>query len=202
MGRLIKMKQQGFVLFMTLVTLVMLTVSGLVMMRVMEAGVSAAGNIAFRQAASRVADTAIEDAMTWLKAESGKVTLETTTNDGNGNTIYIPSAEAFDPVSYDWEGGASHKMTATDKISGYDVYYVIHRMAQAAGSCKSATDNSYCMYAPNSGSTGTTTEGSSQGGGTTYSGFISGSSGLVYYRVTVKVSGPRNNVSYVQAFLY
>lgn len=202
MGRLIHKNQHGFVLFMTLVTLVLLTISGLAMMRAMESGLSAAGNIAFRQAASRVADTAIEDALAWLVSNSGTVTLEAAADDTDGHAIYIPSAAAFDPVSYDWEGGESHHMTATDKIAGYDVYYVIHRMAQAAGACKSATDNSYCMYAPASGATGTTAEGSSQSGGSTYAGFITGTTGLVYYRVTVKVSGPRNNVSYVQAFLY
>lgn len=202
MGRLIQKGQKGFVLFMTLVTLVLLTISGVAMMRVMEAGVSAAGNIAFRQAASRVADTAIEDAIAWLRDKSGTVTLETQADDADGDTIYIPSATAFNPVSYDWEGSESHHMTATDKIAGYDVYYVIHRMAQGAGSCKSATDNSYCMYAPNTGSTGTTSAGTSQAGGSTYAGFITGTSALVYYRITVKVSGPRNNVSYVQAFVY
>lgn len=201
MGRLI-LKQQGFVLFMTLVTLVLLTVSGIAMMRVMEAGVSAAGNIAFRQAASRVADTAIEDAVSWLSSKSGTTTLEATSTDTDGHTIFIASATTFDPVTYDWEGGNSHHMTVTDKIAGYDVYYIIHRMSQGAGACKSATDNAYCMYAPASGATGTTTEGSSQAGGSTYAGFITGATGLVYYRVTVKVSGPRNNVSYVQAFMY
>jgi Tfp pilus assembly protein PilX len=201
MGRLIHSGQRGFVLFMTLVTLVLMTISGIAMMRAMEAGVSAAGNIAFRQASIRVADIGVEDALQWLLSKSGSTTLQAQANDTDGHIIYYPSVSAaFNPASYDWETGNSHQIT--DKVSGYDVYYVIHRIAQGTGSCKSATDNAHCQYVPGIGDTGTTAEGTSQAGGSTYAGFITGTSGKVYYRVTVKVSGPRHNVSYVQAFLY
>jgi Tfp pilus assembly protein PilX len=200
MGQLSHHVQRGFVLFMTLITLVLLTISGIAMMRVMEAGVSAAGNIAFHQAALRVADVGVEDALQWLLSNSGSVTLENQANDSDGHIIYYPSASAFNPVTYDWTGGNSHHLA--DKVSGYDVHYVIHRMAQAPGACKSATANAYCQYVPGVGETGTTTAGSSQAGGSTYAGNITGASGMVYYRVTVRVSGPRHNVAYVQAYMY
>ncbi|MCX7627173.1 MAG: hypothetical protein N2Z69_01990 [Methylophilaceae bacterium] len=200
MGRLTCHRaQRGFVLFMTLMTLVLLTLSGLAMMRSTEAGVSASGNIAFRQAAVRVADVAIEHAVQWLKAHSGQSILNNAAMDDDGHTFYYPALGDFNPANHNWEGG-SHLLP--DRISGYDVHYVIHRVAQNAGDCASSTDNAYCQYVPGASKTGNSVmDGLSRefGGG---EGEIYDIQGSVYYRITVKVSGPRHNISHVQAFVY
>jgi Tfp pilus assembly protein PilX len=185
--------QSGFVLFMTLVMLVILTISGLAMMQVMNSGVSAAGNIAFRQAAVRVADVAVEDARNWMLG----IAADNLTSSAASGVAYYYSKEdkTFNPLTYDWDTKSKHLAT---KYSGYDLYYVIHRMAMNDGACSAVGTG--CVFPPvaSSSSTG---EGSSHSGNI-YGTFIQGAAGLTYYRATVKVSGPRHNVSYVQVLMY
>jgi type IV pilus assembly protein PilX len=197
MGALSKTKSQhGFALFMTLVTLVIITISGIAMMRVMEAGVSAAGNIAFRQAAARIAGVAGEAALTRIKSMD-KATLAVTSGDYYANTGTL-----FDPVTYNWSGNSTAlpSNALPDKLSGYDVNYVIHRMAVADGLCEDLTATG-CTFSSAASSVGTAA-GASQSGGSQYGAGISNVGGLVYYRVTVKVSGPKHNISYVQTLMY
>ncbi|HEY8117793.1 MAG TPA: hypothetical protein VIE91_01000 [Methylophilaceae bacterium] len=188
---------QGVILFVTLIMLVILTISGVAMMQIMEAGVSAAGNIAFRQASLRVADVAMEDARIWLLAQD-QSTLQ---DPAVGTDYYANLATPFNPVTDSWSKCVDQDGDGTcDTFSGYKLYYVIHRMAKANGAC-SAT-STLCLFPSNASSAGTT-EGQSQSGGTgANQGNIAGTTGLVFYRITVKVSGPRHNINYVQALMY
>lgn len=188
-------RERGFVLLMTLIILIVMTLSGLAMMLVMRAGVSTAGNIAFRQAAVRVADVAVESARTYILARSA-VSLQ---SDDPANGYYASQQPAFTPLGYDFTAAAGVSRDA-GTVSGYSVRYVIHRMAMTAGvACSDPTAG--CMFPPAASSAGTTA-GTSHAGGSSYAGAISGTTGLVFYRITVKVSGPRYNNRYVQAFLY
>lgn len=183
----INQPQRGFALFMTLITLVIITVSGISMMRVMEAGVSSAGNIAFRQAAIRVADVATENARAWIQSAASL--------SGPATGYYANVTDvAFNPVSHDWDNAS--RVSGT--VSGYDVNYVIHRMAMHDGVCADTATG--CTYPSNASSTGVD-EGTSHIGGSG-PGTITGAIGRVYYRITVKVSGPRHNIGYVQVFVY
>jgi Tfp pilus assembly protein PilX len=179
--------QRGFALFMTLVTLVIITISGISMMRVMEAGTSAAGNIAFRQAAIRVADVATENARSWILSQAAL------TSSATGYYANVTDT-TFNPVSYVWAGNSRGVGT----VSGYDVNYVIHRMAMHDGLC--ADTPTGCTY-PSNASSSSVEEGTSHIGGSG-PGSITMGLGRVYYRVTIKVSGPRHNVGYVQVFMY
>ena len=187
--------QHGFALFMTLVTLIIITISGISMMRVMEAGVSSAGNIAFRQAAVRVAGVAGEAARTRILGMD-KPTLAATNGD-----YYANSSAAFNAAAYDWANSTALPTNALpEKLSGYDVNYIIHRLSMSDGLCEelNATGCTFSSAASNIG----TASGASQSGGGGYGLGIVNVGGLVYYRVTVKVSGPRHNVAYVQTLMY
>ncbi len=179
--------QQGFALFMTLVTLVIITISGIAMMRVMEAGTSAAGNIAFRQAAIRVADVAAENARSWLSSAS------TLSDPVTG--YYANTGTAFNPATHDWD---NNSRDVSGAIAGYKAIYVIHRMAMHNGLCSEI--NTGCTYPAVASSSGVEDGGSHVGG--SGPGSITSAVGKVYYRITVKVSGPKRNVSYVQVFMY
>jgi type IV pilus assembly protein PilX len=179
--------QQGFALFMTLVTLVIITISGIAMMRVMEAGTSAAGNIAFRQAAIRVADVAAENARSWLSSASSLAT-STTGYYANMDTV-------FNPITFDWD---NNSRDVGAPVSGYTVNYVIHRMAMNDGLCSEI--NTGCTYPAVASSSGVEDGGSHAGG--SGPGSITSAVGKVYYRITVKVSGPKRNISFVQVFMY
>lgn len=207
-------RDRGFVLFMTLVMLVVITLSGLAMMQVMGAGVTAAGNIAFRQASVHYADLALEDARAWLQAQ----TAANLVNDSpaNGYTSFYDSN--FDPKSLEWQNAnVAHQYSATDNggtdpnldgdsdpttFSGYRIYYVIHRMAVVAGQPCTVPATGCMIPPPSGGAGGVVAPGTSQSLGTGYNPTILGATGNVYYRVTAKVVGPRHNSSYVQAIMH
>jgi Tfp pilus assembly protein PilX len=200
---------QGFVLFMTLVMLVILTISGLAMMQVMGAGLTAAGNIAFRQAAVRYADLALEDARTWLQGQTA-VYLHDNHPDDHGYTAWYD--HDFDPKSLDWTNNTIvHLYTANPDpdidgdgdattFSGYRIYYVIHRMAVVQGQACSEPSTG-CMFPPTASSS-TVAPGTTASAGTGYTPPILGTTGNVYFRITAKVVGPRHNSSYVQAIMH
>ena len=77
--------------------------------------------------------------------------------------------------------------------AGYAVRYVIHRLCNASGA---PTDTGCVKSADTSSST------SSTKGAATYGGYAISASTSAMFRITVKVSGPRNSTGYVQAVLY
>ncbi len=191
--------ERGLVLLMTLIVLVMLTLSALAMMRLMGAGITSSGNIAFRQAAARVGDLAVEDARTWLQAQAD-TTLQ---SDSAANGYYATNDPAFTPQGWDFTDSTRAKQytsSGNTTFSGYQIYYVIHRMALTAGvACSAPTAG--CATPP-AASTSVTGSGSSHLAGSGYQGSVTGAAGLVYYRITAKVMGPRFNNRYIQAFVY
>ncbi len=70
------------------------------------------------------------------------------------------------------------------------VSYVIHRLCRVTGDPKSASTD--CSSSPT-----VTASGNSKGAGV----INPISSTQVYYRITVRIDGPRNTVSYVQAIV-
>ncbi len=87
---------------------------------------------------------------------------------------------------FDWTGNAYN--LGADPAGNPEVRYVIHRMCDLAGNPGSVN----CVR--------TTTGGTSDStkGGATYGGAALPSTSQIYYRITARVTGPRNTVSYVQ----
>jgi type IV pilus assembly protein PilX len=215
-------RSQGFVLFMTLVMLVILTISGLAMMQVMGAGLTAAGNIAFRQASVRYADLALEDARIWLQGRTATF-LHDNHPDDHGYMAWVqqsnPAASTdFDPLTHDWTNDdVAHLYDAAEfgtdpdldgdgdstTFSGYRIYYVIHRMANRAELACSVPTTGCMVPPPPTGGGGTVVApGTSQSAGIGYTPPILGTTGNVYFRITAKVVGPRHSSSYVQAIMH
>jgi type IV pilus assembly protein PilX len=204
-------REQGFVLILTLVILVVITLSSMAMMLTTRAGISASGNIAFRQAAVRVSDVAVEGAFSWVGTTIGanSAALDASAA-GSGyyathsevDSSCVPSGvTTFSPVSYDF-ANTNCAVTMGSQPNGYSLYYVIHRMASSAGACPNAgcVAPSVTMAAA---ATNTTPGGSTESGASVF-GTVSTSTSnqIVYYRITVKVAGPRRNNRYIQAFVY
>lgn len=188
---------RGVALFMTLIMMFILTISALGMMMMMNSGVSAAGNIAFRQAAVRLSDLAVEDARTWLSGRSPTYLQ----SDDVANGYYANYQANFQPQTFDFATLARpYGGVLPGTASGYNLFYVVHRMATTSGVACS-DPNAGCLFPPNASSSGTT-QGNSQSGGVGYNMNLSGATGLVYYRVTIKVVGARYNNRYIQAFFY
>ncbi|HZV61156.1 MAG TPA: hypothetical protein VFF75_01945 [Methylophilaceae bacterium] len=191
-------RQKGVVLFLALMALVLMSIAAVALIRTVDTSTLIAGNLAFTQSATTSADSGMESAIAWLGANAETLDAD---NKGAGYYSYVDDNPAsgtyLDLMSEDtWKTGASAVATGADMTDGLDtsgntIRYVIQRMCSVTGPPAAATclfgppaDDDGCKRTPDpmcaTGSTSTT----------------------VMYRVTAKVTGPRNTVSYIQAFVY
>lgn len=186
-------RQQGVVLFIALIVLVAMTLAGLSLMRSVDTGTVIAGNFAFKQSATSATDVGVETARAWLLGQP----TTSLYNDNTGSAYYANMQSSLDllgndasKTDYDWSGAA----TVTSPPSGYTVRYVIHRLCDAAGNPSSVN----CIK---SATTGSSTASGTKGAAA-YGQFAISVPTNAYYRITVRVNGPRNTLSYVQAVVY
>lgn len=194
-------KEAGVALFVSLIVLVAMSIAGIALVRSVDTGSLIASNLAFRQSATLSADAGIEAARAWLLANSGA--LE---GDHAGDGYYATSQDAVDltgnvtpgnhsdDVDWDGSGGvATPRCIAKDGV-GNTVCYMIHRLCDFSG----PLDNSCSTQE-------TVRGGSGKGAVTSEIGNKPGSWDevvtMAIYRVTIRVSGSRNNISFVQAFI-
>lgn len=219
-------REQGFVLILALVILIIMTLSAVAMIAGIRGGVSAAGNIAFRQAATRAGDVAVESGFQWVRTQlvaSATALDNSVAAAASGGTpaqryyatfVGLDSFETgctkdttateFTPQNYrfsDTTTGSDGFPCATklsSAPSGYSLYYVIHRMARETGTCPGAHCAAPSVAAASGAMPGCSYDPSSPA----YCGVSSSVNNLVYYRITVKVVGPKQNNRYIQAFVY
>jgi len=194
-------RQNGLALVVALIVLIAMSLAGTAIVRSVDTSFLIAGNLAFRRGATTSADAGVEAARTWLLANNGSGLYGDKADQG----YYATSQDALDLTGNATKGNASDdldwtaagtevKCLATD-AGGNTACYVIHRLCDATGSLDAAT----C-------STQQTARGGSSMGATRPMGTYqerswSEAATMGYYRVTVRVTGPRENTSFVQAFL-
>jgi Tfp pilus assembly protein PilX len=190
--------QQGVVLFIALIVLVAMSLAGIALMRSVDTNVLIAGNLAFRQSTTMVADAGIEAARAWLTANAGSLN----NNQPAGATHYWANYQfglnflGTDPdptLNYNWSQAA----TAASPDPAFEINYVIHRLCGGTGAPSDA--GAKCMQASAGGGSGSSGLGTK--GVVTYGVQALPGISTIYYRVTVRVRGPRNTLSYVQAIL-
>ncbi len=208
--------QQGIVLLMALIVLVALTLAALALTRSVYTSNAIAGNLAFQQAATHAADRGVEDAIAWLEANNGKSTSTTadacpsgvgstvlacdqTTGGANGHGYIAHHQEPTGQQSWakfydeNFAGNNLAKSLGTDAV-GNTVTYVIERMCSHVGDSQ-ATGND-CTTSP------VASDSTCSGGSSCDAQRVNlASVSQVYYRITVKVTGPRNTQSYVQSMV-
>jgi Tfp pilus assembly protein PilX len=185
--------QHGIVLFITLIVLVAMTLAGIALVRSVSTTNLIAGNLAFQQGAVFAGDTGIENAIAWLDQNNTGTTLHA----DNSGTGY--SASRQDPTSgQSWDDFWNNQLAAqafpatpVADAAGNSVQYVIQRLCASAGDPSAVGVN--CATSP---STDASAGSSKSAGGPSYS-----RSSSVYYRITSRIAGPRNTVSYVQAIV-
>lgn len=178
-------RQQGVVLLIALTVLVAMSLAGVALMRSVDNTVVVAGNLAFKTASVQVADYGSQQAVTWLQANSVGTGLQTT----NLSAGYYSARPPDEPNWFDvnsWQNAYSLNGGVADG-SGNVIRFVIHRMCSNPDV---APDESCSMYFPRSA---VTEGGSKSTGSPLYEGIAQ-----IYYRVTTRVEGPRNNVTVVQ----
>mgnify|MGYP001160712693 FL=1 len=179
--------QKGVVLFFSLIALVVMSLAAVALIRSVDTTSLIAGNLSFRRSATISADSGTETAMAWLKTKNNNLLVNNITSDGY---YAVNTANAKTLVN-----GATAKLatgtgiTAGVDNSGNTITYIIQRMCSSTG----VADEYKCLL-----STNASAQSSKQAGKPIPIVTISKTP---VYRVTVKVAGPKNTVSYIQAFL-
>lgn len=185
--------QQGVALFIVLIVLVAMSIGGVALMRNIETSTLVSGNLAFKMAALHATDVAVEKAITdfpGILAASADAnypsSCATATAAPNGCRYYA-TLQGVDtkgvPTAINW-----NYVQSTSPLDGYAVQYVIDRLCNGPtpvtdliGKCVSD--------APLGG-------GSQKVGAPKFTGTTK-----IFYRVTVRVQGPRSTESFAQVII-
>jgi type IV pilus assembly protein PilX len=185
-------RQRGVVLFVALIVLIIMTLAGIALLRQMGIGTSIAGNVAFKESATSVADRGTEFARSWITANYATNATDSFT-DGYYSSWTGPWGSSVDPSTFVWTDTNSRLLTDDDAQTGNVARIIIQRLCAVAN--LPSNDS-----AQNCSSSSAANQGQSQGGAS----YGTGSSSLQaapYYRVTSKVIGVRGTVSYTQVIL-
>lgn len=189
--------QRGVVMFTALIVLVAMTLAGIALMRRVDTGTIIAGNLAFRQTATHVADLGVEAARSWLTTTSTSLFT-----DSSSNAYFATWQESIDllgndagKTDYNWSTAIATS-GAFAAPTGYTARYVIHRLCEATGDPTGSSAN--CVKTNvTSSSTSTGTKGAAA-----YGSYAISVPTAALYRITVRVEGPRNTLSYIQSTVF
>ena len=197
-------------MFIALLVMVALSLAGIALIRSADTATVVSGNLAFKQAAVYAVDRSVELAVDSLfnpvPAGTPAPTIADRTVDQLAQNYYacvrnaagsgclgpaegipeIPAALA-NRTAFDAAGLNTAQVDANKDAAENKAYYVIERMCAATGPAVGANCN---LSAQAMGADAGTQH---------YEGLVR--PGDAYYRVTVRVEGPRNTVAYAQAIL-
>jgi len=177
-----------------------MTIAVLALVRAVDTSNVISGNFAFKQSTLQMADIGIEAAVSALPTIITR-SLDAAYSSAGGCTTacqYYPTMAASTDTkgkpltavagaltyTIDWDAVPS----VTSPITQYNIRYVIDRLCQGPAPVTDLV--SKCLSdTPLAG-------GTKKSGGVVFS-----ATNTVFYRVTVRVTGPRNTESYVQAIL-
>jgi type IV pilus assembly protein PilX len=209
-------QQRGLSLLVALIALAAMSMAGVALIRSIDTNSLIAGNLAFRQNSTTSADSGVEAARLWLMNNSSAylqddhsdsgyfATRADTGGEDNKGMDITGSRTKSTNDNVKWidargdEQAGSHKpfCEANNDATGNRICYVIHRMCDLPGSI----DTADCSTSTTSNSDGDS-EGV-EGREKSYQPILKGTGTTMgRYRITVRVSGPRNNNSYVQVFI-
>lgn len=178
------LSQRGLVLFVALIALVSMSLAAAALIRSVDTSTLVAGNLAFKQSAAMSADTSITIASNYIDARGGSSVLENSIpTDGyyaTANTLNYSAAAT-------WTDANSEPAGPMDS-SGNTVRYVLERICRGAG----PSDGVNCLL------------GESEGAKENIPGFEPppNTGTTPVYRITSRVTGPKNTLTYIQAYIY
>ena len=177
--------ERGVVLYVALIALVVMTLTGLALVRTIDGGGKITGNLGIRQGAVNSGDAGVERARRWLLDNSAGAVLNA--ND-SANGYY---ALRVDPTNWDAYFTATAVPTTFVDGVGNSITYVIHRLCTNAGDPSDLANGcvSNATYANPAGNSRAASRRSVRGGA------------QFYYRVTTRVVAPRRTVSFVQSIV-
>ena len=196
-------RQRGVVLFVALIVMVLMSLAAIALIRSVDTTNLVIGNLSFRQAAILPANQAVEDAVAslFLDANKGGPMIADPTADLASRNYYSTYSQAagWDDafgVPQPLQTKTAARALTVQLVDGAknDITYVIERMcnpnAVTIPADKSAA-NSWCDMMPPKQAPGTTINDPP----------LFPLPQQPFYRVTVRVDGPKNTTSFIQATL-
>ena len=198
-GRLAIRRQRGIVLFIALIVMVAMTLAAIALIRSVDTTNTAVGNLAFRQASVLPANYAVEMAAASLFASenNGNIALIADPTQDDPNLNYYSTYKRTDnkigvPADLQTKTAAGKLKIQLKDDADNAITYVIERMcddaAKPAGGVAALT---WCDMMPPKQSPGTTVNDPD----------LIKFPPVPFYRVTVRVDGPKNTASFLQADL-
>jgi type IV pilus assembly protein PilX len=188
--------ERGTVLFIALIVLVAMMLAGVALMRSVGSGTILAGNLTFKRAATSAGDYGIELGRKWLQ-DNGNALLAT--NAANGYYAHWGAGNTFDPATHDWAAssgpfpGVAPEARGRRDPQGNLVRFVIHRM------CDPSLDGAAADPVKCTVGAGATSGISLSNSHYQHKALTGGSA--PYYRITARVDGPKQTLSFVQAIV-
>jgi Tfp pilus assembly protein PilX len=201
-------RQRGLALFFALICMVAIMLAAIVLVRSVDTATLISGNLAFQQNATRSADSGTEAAITYLLARQASSSLKNVLIDPTHElNIDAPTAGYFaslDPAkSLTATSGTRFLWDNTDSVglaedtAGNTVRYIIQRMCRTSGvgvsnancllSAPTVDNNKQNILLPQEVCNGPGCPAAGQ---------------TPQVRVTSRVTGPKNTLSYIQTFIY
>jgi len=199
-------RQGGVVMIMTLIALLILLITAVALVRSVDATLGQAGNIAFKRDQANQVDLGVAAAMTSFSSTSGALYSESAraSNLASANysaTKLASNNQGIPLVMINDKTYSSAGYTDSNDIKPKDsdgnslqttIRYVIDRQCDEAGTFSTIKYN-HCSYLPSGGLSGDSSLDAYDNNAST--------SDRAVYRITVRVSGPRNTLTYAQATL-
>jgi len=211
-----KVHNHGVSLLFALLSLVALTLAAVALVRSIDTGALALGNLGLKQDATTVSDQAANQAIEWLNTNAGAldndipdkgyyasahedldVTAQQIPNDGTPRALII-----WDMNNCAYAADIQNKtctLRPSDEfeLNGNKVRYVILRLCDIPGDPKLVGNS--CAQPLDSGTGKASTKGSSDYSRT---GRLLDDNGGVYYRIVVRVVGARQTTSYIETIVH
>lgn len=200
----LRARQSGVVLMIALIILVALTIGGIALVRSVDTTNLISGNLAFQQAATRSGEAGTEDAIrtvieagTFLSLQSDDLTrgyvasspVAGLATPAEWNTFWSTRLPATLPVTV--KACANRVCNLPTDVAGNTVSYAVQRLCLTSG-IPGDTPSGCSVYSQK-----TPKSGDEKGAG----GTEVGAQDQYLYRITTRVTGPRNTVSYIQTIV-
>ena len=204
--------QRGVSLLFSLMALVILGFGAVALTRSVDTGTLIMGNLSFRQDAVSGSTTVAEEAMAWLQANQAGTKLD---NDDTAKGYYSSSIESLDPTGnrtsptnklaiVKWDGvcqGVKDVDYTTCEVipvvgasvNNNKVQYIITRLCDSSGP---PVGTNLCVRPAVAATNNVRDRGELTGPRLTQG------MGSPYYRIIVRVQGPRNTVSFTETLIH
>ena len=186
-------------LIVALIVMVATILAAIALISSIDVATMISGNLAFRQSGVQAADSGVENARKWLMSQpidslKDPITPRYYATWSGGVTTTI---KAFDPATFDWSGKS---FALPVDATGNTVAYVVHRMCENTGD--PVTANCFTARSSSVGGNSNNIQPALPCFDPHTGANLCGSTSNPYYRITVRVAGPRSTVTYVQAVIY